>query len=320
MRSWFASLILRAAALPTVLVVGAGVLAGSIQTTETAEGILFTEDGARVLFYQRAPKSFNGAATRNHYLHPLWDLQGHVLTEDAPEDHVHQRGIYWAWHQTRVGDVRLGDAWECRDFVWDVLEARVEDVAPSAKRLVARVHWQSTAWVDREGQPRPAVQETTRVTVHPRDQGRRNIDFDIQLLALAEQVTIGGSEDVKGYGGFSFRVRCPEDLSFLSSPGRVNPRNEAVVAGPWMDCVGSFSEGGRSGLLVLVHPENPHPVNRWILRGSRSMQNAVYPGREPTAISLLEPTRLRYRIVLHQDEMTGDEAERRYRDYAVTAP
>jgi hypothetical protein len=99
--------------------------ATSIETTETAEGILFTEGGAKVLFYQRAPKSFNGAYTRNNYVHPLWDLNDRVLTEDAPEDHLHQRGIFWAWHQTWVGKIRLGDAWEGKDFMWDIVKLRV---------------------------------------------------------------------------------------------------------------------------------------------------------------------------------------------------
>ena len=63
----------------------------AVAVVESQDGFLFQENEANILFYQRTPKSFDGAYTRNNYIHPLWSLEGESLTEDAPKDHLHHR-------------------------------------------------------------------------------------------------------------------------------------------------------------------------------------------------------------------------------------
>jgi len=150
-----------------------------IVVVENDQGFLFKEADSPVLFYQRVPKSFDGAYTRNNYVHPLWTLDGEVLTEDGPPDHLHQRGVFWTWHQTYVGDNRLGDAWACSDFVWEVVDAQVEDGPDDAKALAVTVLWKSPAWVDESGAQKPVVRENTRIVVYPATQTHRKIDFEI---------------------------------------------------------------------------------------------------------------------------------------------
>ena len=272
-----------------------------IEVIENDQGYLFTQDGENILFYQKAPKSFDGQYTRNNYIHPLWTLDGDTLTEDYPVDHAHHRGIFWTWHQIYVGDTRLGDAWECRDFVWDITDV-VIGAAGNAKTLTATVLWKSPDFVDENGAMISAIKENSTITVYPKDENYRAVDFEISLLALQDDVKIGGSEDVKGYGGFSPRIKCPDDLTFLSSNGEVKAQNTAVEAGPWMNFMGTFTSDKKSGFAVLVHPENPQPINQWILREKRSMQNPVYPGREAVAVSTSKATVLKYRVIVHNGE------------------
>ncbi|MBN1560807.1 PmoA family protein [candidate division KSB1 bacterium] len=279
---------------------------------QSDQGVLFTENGANVLFYQRTPKSFDGQYTRNNYVHPLWSLDGDTLTEDYPPDHAHHRGIFWTWHRIYAGDVALGDAWECRDFLWDVTDVQIEDGPDGAKALAAIVLWKSPDFVDGDGQMIAAVRESTRVTIHPRSADCRAIDFDISLLALQQNVRIGGADDVKGYGGFSPRIKCPDDLMFFSSTGQVVPKNEPVEAGSWLNMLASFDGEHRFGFAMLNHPNNPAPINRWILRQSRSMQNPVYPGRDLVAVSQNIPTVLKYRIIVHRGDA---DIARLYADY-----
>ena len=49
------------------------------------------------------PKAKDGKLARANYVHPLLDLDGEPLTEDFPADHPHHRGVFWAWHQVRIG-------------------------------------------------------------------------------------------------------------------------------------------------------------------------------------------------------------------------
>jgi len=294
--------------------------AATIQVATDEQGVLFSEGAVPVLFYQRAPRSIDGRFTRNHYVHPLWDLEGNVLTEDGPPDHLHQRGVYWAWHQVFCEGRPLGDAWECRRFQWEVTGLRVEAIEGEAQSLVAGVLWQSPDLLDDRGEPRPVVEERARITVWPRSEGRRNIDFDLAFTALRDGVELGGSDDEKGYGGFSLRIVCPEDLTFTSTTGRVVPENEAIRAGPAMDFAGTVGSGPCSGVAVLVHPANPAPINRWILRASKSMQNAVFPGRERVGLPEEGGLRLRYRLVLHQGALSAADLSRLLTEYSVSVP
>src|SRR5699024_3188858 len=44
------------------------------------------------------------AVPRSNYIHPLYGLEGEMLTRDWPEGaHPHHRGIFWAWPEVEYG-------------------------------------------------------------------------------------------------------------------------------------------------------------------------------------------------------------------------
>ncbi|UCF15923.1 MAG: PmoA family protein, partial [Phycisphaerales bacterium] len=77
-----------------------------INISETDQGFLITEGSDNVMVYQRKHKSLDGKYTRANYIHPLYGLDGQVLTEDFPRDHPHHRGVFWAWHQLWLSDMK----------------------------------------------------------------------------------------------------------------------------------------------------------------------------------------------------------------------
>jgi hypothetical protein len=274
-------------------------------------GVLVSEGDRPVLFYQRATKSLDGKWPRADYVHPLYDLSGEVITEDFPMDHGHHRGVFWAWHQVwindpKLGDQKLGDPWLCKDFVWDVQSIECSSPASSELSMIADVQWKSSQYVDDAKQMIPIVHERAKITVHQAASSYRLIDFEISLQALLAGVRIGGSEDIKGYGGFSPRIKLDETQRFLSSDGEVEPTKTAIDAGPWINITGE-----RGGVVIMSHSSNPRPLDaegdRWILRRKRSMQNAVFPGRDPVELSTEKPTLLRYRLVVHDGYLSNDE-------------
>jgi len=287
---------------------------------EQDEGFVFVENGKEVMFYQRKPKSLDGKFQRANYVHPLYGLDGEILTEDFPADHLHHRGIFWTWHQVIVGEKKIGDPWLATDFSWDVREAKASRVDASSSALKLVVLWKSPSWADGAGHQKPLVRETTTIRVHRAEDDRRKIDFEISLLALENNLKIGGSEDDKGYGGFSPRIRLPEDLRIVGRKGAVEAQMLSVDAGPWLDFSGSFQAGKVSGVAILTHPSLPGFPQRWILRKSRSMQNPVYPGRDPVLLSREKPLVLRYRLVVHRGDAQQariDQLQREYENEAV---
>ena len=308
------------ALLSLVLAVPAGgdSPAGAIQVIRQDEGFLFQEGERPVLFYQLKPKSIDGKFERSNYIHPLYDLDGGVLTEDFPADHLHQRGVFWAWHQVFVGEKRIQDQWTNDNSIWDVRKTETLRGGDHSSALRVTLDWKSPLWLDSHGEQKPFVEETTTVRAHRAEGDLRKIDFEIRLLALEEKVSIGGSEDVKGYGGFSPRIRLPEDIRFTGRGGPVTPENTSVEAGPWVDFTGSFdSSGSPSGLAVLCHPSLPGFPQRWILRAARSMQNPVYPGREAVPLPRDKPLVLRYRLVLHRGELSRARLDELQAEYAA---
>jgi hypothetical protein len=268
----------------------------TFEIRESEEGVEVLDGGQAVLFYQRALKDHEGQFARNNYVHPLMSLDGDVLTEDFPEDHRHQRGVFWAWHQLWDEGERLGDGWVLEDFTTHV--DRVEtQVTSAAARLEAEVQWRSPRF--RAGEP--FLEERTAIAVHPVADGARPIDFEIALRAVAPGIRIGGSEDPKGYGGFSVRVRMPEGLTFAGEGGPVTPEELQVEAGPWVDVSAPYGkDGARSGVAILVHPSSPGFPQPWILRQRGSMQNPVFPGREAVDVPADRALVLRYRLVVHR--------------------
>jgi len=115
----------------------------SFSIQENSEGLELYENGKPVLFYQKALKSLDsGKYARNNYIHPLYSLQGDILTEDFPEDHPHHRGIFWAWHQIHAADSAISDGWALENFS---LSIRDVDTEISAQQAVINIQaeWSS---------------------------------------------------------------------------------------------------------------------------------------------------------------------------------
>jgi len=288
----------------------------SMRFEQTSEGCWILEGEQRVLFYQRMTRSLDGAYSRANYVHPLYDLDGSVITEDFPADHPHHRGIFWAWHQCLVGTSPTGDGWACKDFDWQVNHLRRQRSRHWAA-LHLQTTWSSPTLSDETGQPIPLVAERTTIRVWRAKAGQRAIDFVIQLQALVPGLKLGGSQDQKGYGGFSPRLKMPAEVVFQGQSGLVEPTSTAVKGGGWMDIRGDFGDhGSESGITIMCHPSVPGFPQPWILRRTGSMQNAVYPGAEATPLTMANPWRFRYRVVLHRGSVDADQIEQLYQHYS----
>lgn len=262
---------------------------------EGDQGLYLYENGKAVFFYRREPKILGGEYVCNNYLHPLFALNGDTLTEESPADHPYHRGIYWSWHQHYINGMSIGDGWIMEDIAQEVVEMKVGTDNEKASLDLA-VLWKSPNYEHGKAY----IKENTSIVVHQVKSGIRLIDFDISLQALVPGVSLGGSDDEKGYGGLCTRIKLPDDLIFTSTDGQVTPETLQIIAGPWMDFSGTFGTvGDKNGLAILCHPDTPNYPAPWILRQKTSMQNIVFPGREPVEISMDHPTRLKYRLVLH---------------------
>jgi len=280
---------------------------------KTGDGIELSENGKKVLFYQTSRKQ-NNADGKIGYVHPLYDPNGVVLTEDMPADHPYHHGLYLAWTQVYLGDKKIANAW-----ISENVSYHVDTAYAVAKKGSARLHSGITWSATQDGGALPLLKENTTITVSRAAGNYRVIDYDIRVLPLQEGLKIGGSDDEKGYGGFSLRLRLPKDVSFVSGQKAVEPTVNAVEAGPWMNISGTYDTAAarKGGVVIFAYPsqEGKHP---WILRRETSMQNVPYPGRTPAPVPR-GGWHFKYRVVVYSGELSGAQIEKLYLGYQKEA-
>ena len=267
------------------------------------DGILFTENGKEVLYYQIEPKSVDGRYSRCNYFHPVWGLNGEIISEDFPAGHFHHRGVFWAWQQVLVNGNSAGNLWELNGIEQEITEVEFAAQPSGSGVFKTEVLWKSTVGV-KHGIVGPIIKEMATVTLYPLRGNSRRIDFEISLLALKENVQLGGSNDDKGYGGFSVRMKLPSDVVFTGQKGKVEPMINQVESSGWV-CISGTSDDnkGRYGIAILDHLSNPGYPQPLILRKEKSMQNIVFPGRTPIYISKDKPLVLRYSLLVHNGNL-----------------
>lgn len=263
--------------------------------------------------YQKETKSLNGQYPRANYVHPLYGLSGDVLTEDFPEDHLHHRGVFWAWHQFYVKNTRMADPWLCEGISWEVDTVLTKTDKESAV-LEATVFWVPVNNSDQEVKKDPVLKEHVTITYSKSSLNYYELDFEVVLTPIVESVKIGGSEDEKGYGGFSVRLKTLENVQFFSNHGEVTPQNTALEAGGWIDIKGSFNpnKNEETGVIIMCDPEDLASFQGWILRKAKSMQNPAFPGREPLLIEKEKPLYFKNKIIVYNDSLSLEEIENKY--------
>ena len=280
----------------------------SIQINTRDGGHAFLEGERAVAFYQSEPITRHDH-TRAGFVHPLRGLDGEVFTEIFPADHRHHQGVFWAWHQLWVGDRKIGDPWVAKDHLVAVDSARSLLPGPLFTTLVVQANWTSPMLTGEDDTPLPIVAEATTIRLFRANKNTQYVDFTIKLTPLMPDVKIGGSENAKGYSGFTVRVKPPQDMVIQDASG-IRDKDAVQTPSPWADVYGSFGEDQTSGVAILSHPSLAQFPPRWLLR-HYGMQNVAYPGREPVALSADKPLVLRHRLVLHR----GDTEQARISDH-----
>jgi hypothetical protein len=273
--------------------------AAQVSVRPTGNGFDFVESGHVIAAYQRRPTDKDGKYQRSHYLHPVVGLNGAELTEDFPTDHLHHRGIFWAWHQLTVDGKQLGDPWVCQRSYWDHVSAAIETTDTSSRLNVA-VHWSSDDLLDATGKRIPIVLERSTIEFHPRTESYRLVDIRFSLEPLLNNVSIGGSDDQKGYGGFSVRMKLKPPMQFLGEGGEIEPTITGISGGRWVNIQGPIGpDDSVAGIAMLQMSASPKLPQPWILRRGKSMQNAAFPGQKAFKLSKPNSVEFHYRLVIH---------------------
>jgi hypothetical protein len=264
-----------------------GELSGRVTAMPAAHGVQLLEAGEPVLFYRRTAEP-GREPWRVHYIEPLYSVAGVVVTEDAPADHVHHRGIFWAWRRILVDGTKVADGWVADRLVLEVDAPRVRSFPDGSMAIDVRTTWV----VPMDGQPTSIVEENSSIRAYPARGGQRRVDIEVRLRALRPGVELAGTDDDKGYGGVSMRFANPQLARIVSGGRELQATVAAMNTGEEVAFLWSTPPPPWPRRIVASCQVDGRPWTRWVLRQELSMQNCAFPGPRPVPVPTTGELRL----------------------------
>jgi hypothetical protein len=268
------------------------------------QGIIIASAGKKLLQYNvrtvDPPEVKSSRYRRSGHLHPVWSPSGKVVTEEFPEDHIHQHAIFSAWVNT-LFDGRKTDFWNQGGGTGTVVHKAVDGTTSGPVFAEIRTALEHQALEDGRN-PRAALVESMTLRGYASPRSHVHV-FDVELRQrAASEVPL---QVLKyHYGGFAIRGAKEwfplKDSDYLTSEGRTK-KDGNETRPRWVNLHGLVG-GEPCGITVIPHPSSfrsPQPV--------RLHPSKPYFVFSPPVLGDFEITReneyqASYRLVVHDGE------------------
>ncbi|MEW6161279.1 MAG: DUF6807 family protein [Verrucomicrobiota bacterium] len=237
------------------------------------------------------------------FFHPFSTPKGIVVTDLAPSDHLHHRGIFLAW--VEMHGTKDADFWgwgehapkSGRRIANRFVSEPKSDASSGRVSFEARNDWLAEA--------SPLVRE--KLSVNFQTRGVANV---LDLV-----YTLEGDAKVRlarwAFSGFCVRTRKDGQLETYNPGGAVtlpNPRHTEPEsdwpAANWYDFTLRFDDGTIAGVAVIDHPKNPPTL--WHNHRDVRMINPCIVAPAAVDLNPGSPLILRYRVVAHDGPLPID--------------
>jgi len=244
---------------------------------------------------------------RASYLHPLYGLDGEVLTDDFPKDHDYHRGLYWAWPHIKIAG-REYDLWSLRGIRSEFRRWLAQEAKPNLAILAVENVWLAD---DRE-----VMREQLRLEIHPASSQSRAIDLELSWSPIGQPISLGGAPG-KSYGGLTLRFG-PRSTTIVTVPSGRPSDDLLMTKLPWADFCGDLNkgQGTLSGAAIFVHPQHPDSPPTWMTR-RYGMLAVGWPGVAPRTFPAGKMFSCRYRLWIHRNALTSAEIQKVYDAYCA---
>lgn len=274
------------------------------------KGTLTIRDGKNdVLTYRfkdQLKKGLDAQYTRSCYIHPLYSLDGEVMTESFPVDHAHHYGLFWTWPDIKVRGQDT-ETWHPSNL----RQVFVQWLKREAGRKSASFSVENAWKLDGE---EIVAKEIVTLSIFPADRMGRAIDVELTIQAISGPLLLRGSkEPQKNYGGLSIRGAPVFNDAVLTTD--LGLQEEDADSAPFLWADMSTEE---FGLAILVAPDHPGFPTVWCLRKSYAgFLNPSWPGEKAAILKINEPVTLRYRIYIHKGTAEEADIPKIYEDYVT---
>jgi hypothetical protein len=228
--------------------------------------------------------------SRACYIHPLWGLDGEVLTDDFPKDHYHHHGVFWAWPHVEVGN-EMHDLWMYKDITPKFVRWLSRDAGPLAAVLGVENGW----FVG----DRKVMIERVWMEVAKATPTERAIDLDFTWIPVDQPIALRGAEG-KSYGGLNVRFAVVKEKdSTITVPAGASTKDLPETPLPWADLTDTFPGAKQpSGAAIFVPTDHPNYPPTWLTR-HYGLMSIGWPGVNGKKFEAGKPIHLQYRLWIH---------------------
>jgi Methane oxygenase PmoA len=248
--------------------------------------------------------------SRACYIHPLYGLDGEVLTDDFPKDHYHHHGVFWTWPHVEI-DGKQYDLWMNKGIRPEFVVWLGRQAGPLAAALGVENGW----FVG----DKKVMVERVWIRAGHSDGKTRAVDLDMTWIPVDRPITLRGAEG-KSYGGLTVRFAVRnQKQSTITVPTGTPKEDLPDTPLPWADMTASFAGGkGPSGAAIFVPLDQPDYPPTWLTRHYGPLCIG-WPGVHGKTFPPGRPIHLAYRLWIHSGAVSGEELERAYAAYAAKA-
>lgn len=248
---------------------------------------------------------------RSSYIHPLYGLNGEILTDDFPRDHYHHRGLFWAWPHVRIGDHEY-DLWMLKGIRHEFVGWLARDDG----HLDSAVLGVENVWLVGE---KKVVSEQVWIRVLRETTEGRAIDVELVWKPVDKPVTLRGAEG-KSYGGLTLRFAPHKGETIITTPEGVTSKDLPITHLPWADLTSQFTNApGKSGAAIFIDPSHPDFPPEWLTR-HYGVLCVGWPGVKEQTLPVGKTVRCRYRLLIHRDVLTSTKLQQIYDSYSHASP
>lgn len=270
-----------------------------VQIHANSQKIEASFDGSPAFTYWlQKPEGSACASPNAAYFHPVTTPSGIVLTDLAPDDHLHHRGVFVSWLEVR-NKIGEGDFWGWGKFA--KLEGRIIRPSGTISTSSSNQQVQFSATQDWLAEQTPILHEKLVTKV---DKVENAMVYDLTYEFSAKEDTTLGQH---AFSGFTFRARKDAEIQALDSSGVVSlaaPHHLKPESNwpdrPWYAFELTLKDGKKVGFAILNGKANPKTTWHNITKIGMMNPCIIAPG--PVKIDAKQGLRLNYKIVAFDGE------------------
>lgn len=297
-------------------------LTAKLSIKETGTHIEIKNDGKVVLTYHKAlmppPEGQPDYFARSGFIHPIASPSGGVVTGIHPDDHIHHMGLWHAWVET-YHDGRNLDFWNLKEQTATIRYVGTQDIIEGDQQVGFTVRQHHVA-LAKAGRPEQVILEEDFSILVRATNELYQIDHKTVQTNVSEQAL---ELPAYRYGGpLAYRAPYHWDKSnsnYLTSEGK-DRNNGHQTRARWCAMYGP-TEYGYSTIVILGHPDNHDAPQRQRIWPESNHEGRIFFNWVPIqehAWSLQpgQPSKMQYRLLVHDGRPNAMRIERAWTDYA----